>query len=61
MQFELIDYAIIQITGRGTTVPLYELAAKQPKRDFELRVKNFLYKFSVSKDGPEKSTETRKG
>ena len=26
-----------------------------------LGIKNFLYKLSVSRDGPEKSTETRKG
>ena len=30
LQFQLIVYAIVKIIRRGTTVPLYELAAKQP-------------------------------
>ena len=31
VSFQLIVHAIIKITIRGTTVPLYEIAAKQPK------------------------------
>ena len=42
LQFQLIVYAIIKMTRRGTTVPLYELAAKQPKKEYKLGVKNFL-------------------
>ena len=32
LQFQLIIYAIIKITKRGTSIPLYEFAAKQPKK-----------------------------
>ena len=42
LQFQLIVYAIIKITRRGTTVPLYEFAAKQPIKEHKLGVKNFL-------------------
>ena len=31
--FQSIVYAIIKITIRGTTVPLYEFVAKQPKKN----------------------------
>ena len=41
LQFQLIVYAIIKTTKRGTTVPLYECAAKQPKKEHKLGVKNF--------------------
>ena len=44
----------------GTTVPLYEIAAKQPNKENKLRVENFLSKLSASRDGTEKCTETRK-
>ena len=37
VSFQLIVYAIIEITIRGTTVHLYEFAAKQPKKDHKLR------------------------
>ena len=59
MSFQLIIYTIIKITIRGTTVPLYEFVAKQAKKNIE--VKNFRKKLSTSRDGPVKSTETRKG
>ena len=42
LQFQLIVFAIIKMTGRGTTVPLYEFAAKQPKKEYKLEVKNYL-------------------
>ena len=29
LQFQLIVYAIIKITGKGATIPLYEFAAKK--------------------------------
>ena len=32
LHFQLIVYAIIEVTIRGTTVPVYEFAAKQPKK-----------------------------
>ena len=35
-------YGIIKITTRGTTVPLYKLAAEQPKKEPKQGVKNFL-------------------
>ena len=34
-------YAIIQITWQGTTIPLYEFATKQPKKEHKLEVKIF--------------------
>ena len=61
MFFQLIAYATIIITTRGTTVPIYELAAKQPKKEHKLGVRNFLSRLSTSKDEPVKSTETRNG
>ena len=51
---------LFKITRRGTTVPLHESAAKQSKKEHKLEVKNFLQNSSASRDGPEKSTETRK-
>ena len=42
LQFQLIVYAFIKITRRGTTLPLYEFAAWQPKKEHKLGVKNFL-------------------
>ena len=42
LQFQLIVYAIIKITRRGTTEPLYEFAAKQLKKQHKLGVKIFL-------------------
>ena len=33
--FQSIVYAIIKITRRGTIVPLYEFAAKQPKKNLK--------------------------
>ena len=43
MSFQLIVYAFVKITIKGTTVPLYEFATKQPKKEHKLVVKN-LYK-----------------
>ena len=59
--FQLIIYAIIEINIRSTTIPLYKFAAKQPKKEHKLGVKFFLEKLSTSREGPVKSTETRKG
>ena len=42
VSFLLTVYAIIKITIRGSTVPLHEFAAKQPKEENKLEVKNFL-------------------
>ena len=60
---QIIVYAItcIKITMKGTTVPLYEFAAKQPKKGHKLGANFFLQKLSTSKERPIKSTETRKG
>ena len=53
LQFQLIVYAIIKETRRGTTVPLFELAAKQLNKEYKLGVKIILLKLSASRDGPE--------
>ena len=37
LQFQLIVYAVIKITRRGTTVPLYEFATKHPKKNINQR------------------------
>ena len=66
LQFQLIVYAIIKITRRGTTVPLYELAAKQPKKEHKLGVKDFcknevrvgMNLKKVQKQGRDESTTT---
>ena len=42
MSFQLIVYAIIKITIRGTTGPVYEFVTKQPKKEHELGVKIML-------------------
>ena len=42
VSFQLIAYAIVKITTKDTTLPLYEFAAKQPKKEPSLEVKNFL-------------------
>ena len=60
MSFQLIVFANIKITISGTTVPLYEFTAKQPKKELELGVKMFLEKSTTIRDGPVESTETRK-
>ena len=43
LQLQLIVYDIIKITRRGIRVPLYELTAKQPRKEDKLGVK-LLYK-----------------
>ena len=43
LQFQLIVYAIVKITRRGTTVLLYEIAANSQK-EHKLGVKFFLQK-----------------
>ena len=42
-------------------MPLYKFAAKQPRKEHKLWVKEFPSKLTTSRDGPVKSTETRKG
>ena len=55
MQYQSIVYAIIKITRRGTTVPLYEFAAKQPEKEDKLSFKIFPIKIkSEYRNGPEK-------
>ena len=48
--FQLIAYDIVKISIRDAIVPLYEFAAKQPKKEHKLGGKNFLEKLSTSKD-----------
>ena len=44
LQFHLIVYVIIKITRSSTTVPLYEFAAKLPKKEHNLGVKKLAVK-----------------
>ena len=48
LQVQLIVYAIIKITRRGTTVPLYEFADKQPKKEYKLGGKKFTVKIKCN-------------
>ena len=43
---------------KGTTVPLYEFAAKQPKKNQNWGIKIFRKNLTRIMDWPEKSTET---
>ena len=61
MAFQFKVYAIIKITLRGTTIPLCEFAAKQPKKEPKLGVEFSCKKLSTSRVGPVKCTEIRKG
>ena len=58
--FNQSSNAISKISSLGTTVPLYEFAAKQQKKEYKLGVKKFSLKISASREVPEKSTETWK-
>ena len=42
LQFQLIIYVIVKITRRDTTIPVYEFAAKQPRKEHKLGVVRYV-------------------